>query len=230
MRAPGRYYNLIAIVALALCLAPCGAYATKSTPPVFPGAKASMMPSAQAQYLTSDLDGDRVPDRAALYATGRHRDIQIQFGVFSPSGPSSSSTWMRFGFETTAPDRGRLLSADVDHDRDLDLVWVSRDCPGASVVWLGDGRGHFERVAEVEYADAIRDVIGSTPAADLTPGTNDSILQASTSAPSFAFNQESRTAFPARKAELPIHHRTSLQGAAHGSTLAERGPPLHLPS
>ncbi len=85
--------------------------------------------------LYSDLDGDQRLDQAELFSNGIRKSIRVSLG-------SSAVSDLSFDSPTTA--RGSLLAVDIDHDRDMDLVWISGSQPLAAVVWLGDGRGHFE--------------------------------------------------------------------------------------
>ncbi|HYR87154.1 MAG TPA: VCBS repeat-containing protein [Terriglobia bacterium] len=82
----------------------------------------------------SDFDGDNKLDQAALSSYGSVKKIRITFG---------KSAWSLLSFDSGVPERGRLVSGDIDSDGDADLVWVSQGDPAHFVMWYGDGRGNF---------------------------------------------------------------------------------------
>lgn len=83
--------------------------------------------------VLADFDGDNKLDEATLSSDGALKTIHIAFGK-SLSGALS--------FNSAVPDRGMLVSGDVDDDGDIDLVWIAAD--GTTfVICLGDGHGNF---------------------------------------------------------------------------------------
>src|SRR5215471_20804695 len=62
--------------------------------------------------LFSDFDGDHQIDRAELFSNGAQKSIHVSLGKFS---------WKSLSFDSGVPDRGRLVSDDIDSDGDQDL-------------------------------------------------------------------------------------------------------------
>jgi hypothetical protein len=89
----------------------------------------------------SDFDGDNKLDQAELVSHGTQKSIHVTLGKFA---------WQSLSFDSGVPDRGRLVSGDIDSDGDTDLVWVSQSLPRKFVTWLGDGRGNFSIFKEPE--------------------------------------------------------------------------------
>jgi len=85
------------------------------------------------QPVLSDFDSDRKIDQATLGHNGGRKTIHIAFG---------RSSWITLSFESNTTDRGALISSDINHDGDVDLVWISSNTD-RFVAWLGDGRGNF---------------------------------------------------------------------------------------
>lgn len=85
------------------------------------------------QPVLSDFDSDRKIDRATLRHSGSHKTIHIVNG---------RSSWTALSFESNTTDRGALVSSDIDHDGDADLVWISTSAD-RYIAWLGDGFGNF---------------------------------------------------------------------------------------
>jgi hypothetical protein len=92
----------------------------------------------------ADFDNDGRLDRARIAGVGSHRSIEIQPGL------TGQSLWLHFEALNTAP--GSLFSQDLDSDGDADLVWSDLLHAEAVVVWLGDGKGRFERVGADTFA------------------------------------------------------------------------------
>jgi hypothetical protein len=87
----------------------------------------------------SDFDGDNKLDQAALSSYGPLKKIRITLG---------KSAWRLLSFDSGVPERGRLVSGDIDSDGDADLIWVSQGDPAQFVMWYGDGRGNFSIATE----------------------------------------------------------------------------------
>src|SRR5215467_2248353 len=83
--------------------------------------------------LLSDFEGDHKLDQAILTSNGERKTIYIAFG---------NSSWTSVSFDSGEHDRGELVSADVNHDGDIDLVWIAQRAR-RFITWLGDGHGHF---------------------------------------------------------------------------------------
>jgi hypothetical protein len=89
--------------------------------------------------LFADFDSDNKIDQAELVSNGVHKSIHIALGTY---------VWKSLSFDSGETDRGQLLSEDIDHDGDTDLIWISQTQPKTLVAWLGDGRGNFSVVEE----------------------------------------------------------------------------------
>ncbi len=88
-----------------------------------------------ASSLYSDFDGDQLLDRVEISWAGVEGDIEVRLS-------GSASRHLNLG--PRARIHGGLLAADIDSDSDLDLIWLPLSGAKAALVWLGDGRGHFE--------------------------------------------------------------------------------------
>jgi hypothetical protein len=86
-----------------------------------------------------DFDGDRLLDRAELTSDGFHKNIHLTL----------SSPWVTtLSFFTETPQTGSIHAEDIDHDGDNDLIWVSDQQPAQSALWLNNGTGQFDRIAD----------------------------------------------------------------------------------
>jgi len=102
--------------------------ALRSSPPTFPSVfLLNTLP------LFSDFDGDNKLDQATLSSNGRFKSVHIAFG---------GAAWSSLSFDSDEPQRGSLVSGDIDDDGDIDLVWFSQNAD-KFVAWMGDGRGNF---------------------------------------------------------------------------------------
>jgi hypothetical protein len=114
--------------------------------------------------LFSDFDGDHKLDQAELVSRGQHQSIHLRFG-------DSQASALSFDVETAVP--GRLVSVDIDRDDDLDLIWLPLSSQRA-VVWLGDGKGHFELATNSEiYAPAVSLLINAESGPRLAKSESD---------------------------------------------------------
>ena len=86
------------------------------------------------QFLLADFDGDRSPDEAELSATGQYKDIEIYIDGLRKESIT---------FDSGRPEPGRLVSGDIDHDDDQDLVWYSQNDSKTVFFCLNNGRGIF---------------------------------------------------------------------------------------
>lgn len=130
-----RRIGLLALAAFAVFLAlPTGLFAQLRSP------------------LFYDFDGDGTLDRAELVAGGAHKSIELNL---------SSTVSARLSFEAHSNGDGFLVAIDIDRDKDLDLVWVIPSEPQSSIVWLGDGHGHFEIAGNsASYLGQLASVLG----------------------------------------------------------------------
>jgi len=180
-----------------------------------------LRPAVTGALSLADFDGDDQPDRAELFSGGAHKSIQV----------SLSSSWTRnLSFDSKTPADGVLLAQDINHDSDLDLIWVSQSQLVSAVVWLGDGRGNFKIVQEPEaYAPALRSLLGSDDDASLSEGAGDKDL-ACDSAPVNSFELAPATKLeldaPPKLAAASVERRRDL--ALCLAYLRERGPPSSI--
>jgi len=101
----------------------------------------------------SDLDADLRPDRLTLHANGNNRTISIRFG-------DARRSQISFAAGIDVP--GNLISRDIDHDGDVDLVWVGRANPQRAVILINDGDGNFaEATDNSPYASELDGLFGT---------------------------------------------------------------------
>ena len=94
----------------------------------------SQYTSLYQQFLFVDFDGDRLPDEAELTSSGRDKDISV-----SLNGLRTKS----ISFDSVRSEPGKLVSGDIDHDDDQDLIWYSQTSPTEIFFCLNNGRGSF---------------------------------------------------------------------------------------
>ena len=131
-------------ITLMALLVMTGARSTASSFAQRPNSQRFSNTSAQLAALSlftvfADFDGDRRLDLAEPHSSGAHDYIYVQFG-------NSSGRLLEFSNRTHSS--GALLAWDINLDNKLDLIWVSRTLTERPVVWLGDGRGHFDKATE----------------------------------------------------------------------------------
>jgi hypothetical protein len=92
--------------------------------------------------LTADFDGDSEPDLAVGQNGIAGYTVQIRFTSHIP--PTS------LVFPDARPGI-RIFTRDIDQDNDQDIIVssITSDIPIA--IWLGDGRGHFEKADPWAY-------------------------------------------------------------------------------
>ena len=101
----------------------------------------------------SDLDADLRSDRLTLHANSNERTISIRFG-------DARSSQISFGAGTDDP--GNLITRDIDHDGDVDLVWVGRANPQRAVILINNGDGNFVEAADNSpYASELDELFGT---------------------------------------------------------------------
>src|SRR5262249_38497952 len=86
--------------------------------------------------ILADFDGDNKVDQATLSSSGVRKTIHVTLG--------RASRYL-LAFDSGVNDRGTLLSADIDGDGDIDLLWIATNV-GAFRAWVGDGSGNFSAV------------------------------------------------------------------------------------
>lgn len=128
--------SIALIVLFALPLAPWLLIARAASPPspeISANSSRLVLPPRPLPIYT-DLDDDHTLDKAELLSSGVRKIIDVSFGNARRS---------QLYFDSESPDRGELLSADINHDKHPDLIWVPEDKSQKTVVWLGDGQGNF---------------------------------------------------------------------------------------
>ena len=80
------------------------------------------------------LDKDIVPDRVTLESNGFEKTIHIRFG---------NSRNQHVGFSTGSDEDGKLVAGDIDHDGDVDLIWLGAAEHKRAVVLINQGEGDF---------------------------------------------------------------------------------------
>jgi hypothetical protein len=164
--------------------------------------------------VLSDFDADGLIDEARVDGSASHKSVGVMLG--------GSGKISMLHFDTASVSAGALIAQDVDNDGAPDLVWTDLLRTDSVIVWLGDGRGQFERTSDSAYCGGF--TLGETNIAT-TDGANQET----------AINAESIRLFgqtPARKSIDPS--ATSLPDQPVGfietsspslSQPADRGPP-----
>ena len=169
-----------------------------------------------------DLDGDFRSDRVSLQSNGFDKSISIKFG---------NARNAELGFTARSADRGTLVADDIDHDGDLDLIWVGSSERETAVIWINDGKGDFTEARDnAPYASELDSLLSSSDPSDqrsLQAGRQTYSLTSSSS-PDIGLAVASRFA-------CPIIHLASFagfHGLAHRQPflayLHKRGPPVIL--
>src|SRR5216683_5963361 len=105
-----------------------------------------------------DLDGDLRADRISLQSNGFDKSISIKFGNARNSV---------LGFTASSADQGTLVAEDIDHDGDLDLIWVGSSVQKAAVVFINDGKGDFAEAKDnAPYLAELNALLSSTDPSD----------------------------------------------------------------
>jgi len=223
MRVDAWPKSLIVTVLAALVLAPWLPLSAASSARARPSRAAPARLATLASFpVFSDFDGDQRLDRAELFSSGLHKSIHVSLG-------NSWESQLYFDSDTCA--HGSLLAGDIDHDSDLDLIWISETTPLLAVVWLGDGQGHFKVANETQaYTPALSSLLGNgaeTGVADgqASPGSLACVLSSSVSSDLPATHKLEWEDASSLKA-LGVERRRGL--ALCLAFLRERGPPSNL--
>jgi hypothetical protein len=89
--------------------------------------------------LTFDLDGDLWTDHVSLISNGFNKTIRIKFG----NSRDSDLT-----FTANSVELGTLVASDIDHDGDIDLIWLSGPEQTDAIVWINGGKGDFSEAQD----------------------------------------------------------------------------------
>jgi hypothetical protein len=79
------------------------------------------------------LDNDIVPSRVTLESNGLEKTIHIRFG----------NSHRHVGFSAGSNEDGKLVAGDIDHDGDVDLIWLGGAEHRRAVVLINQGEGDF---------------------------------------------------------------------------------------
>jgi hypothetical protein len=93
----------------------------------------------------SDFDSDGLIDEARIDGSGSHKGVKIPL--------SRTGKLLVLDFDTVPGEQGSLIAQDVDDDGATDLVWTDLLHTDDVIVWLGDGKGQFERVSSKAFGD-----------------------------------------------------------------------------
>ena len=177
--------------------------------------------SSQYSPIAYDFDGDFRSDHVILESNGFDKTISIKFGTARNS---------ELGFTAKTTDRGSLVADDIDHDGDLDLIWVG-NVVHTAIVFINDGKGDFTEAKDnAPYASELNALFSSGDPAD------QHFLQASPQIYSLTSSSFADIDFAvASRFAGPSLHVVSLAGfdgfATQQSFLAcfpKRGPPPTL--
>ncbi len=124
---------LLSLVPGARALAP-----VSSQSPPNPAEVLSLVDFGREISIQADFDGDRQPDLLTGCRVGGAYRIEIQLSSDSRLDTSRSLVGERQGGIV-------VFALDVDGDNDLDLVVTDGFSIFPKAVWLGDGKGHFEK-------------------------------------------------------------------------------------
>lgn len=208
---------LMALIALSWApLAHAYLHDTPKTPP------SSTFLSARYLPVAYDLDGDFRSDRVSLQSNGFYKTISIKFG---------NSRFSELGFTASSADRGTLVADDIDHDGDLDLIWVGSSGQETAVVWINDGNGDFTEAKDnAPYLSELNALLSSSDPSDqnsLQAGRQIYSLTSSSFAGIYLA--------VARRFDCPAIHLASFAGfdgfanrSGFLAYLRKRGPPLIL--
>jgi hypothetical protein len=176
-------------------------------------------PFSPAETLVfSDFDSDDHPDEIELISSGSSKSISVHL--------SHSSTRHLF-FESQDARAGTLFAADIDSDRDLDLIWVTPNRPSLLKVWLGDGHGNFEVAPEpTRYLNAVAALEASGRGSHAAGGTGLELSPAMTT-DSVVANVAGKRLIAFTSPSLSYSPCEVFPICLDRSTSSERGPPLH---
>ena len=103
--------------------------------------------------LPCDLDADLRPDLLILHANGNQRTISISLG-------GARNSLISFAAETNVA--ANLITRDIDHDGDVDLVWVNTADRQRAVVLINNGQGNFVEATDNSlYASELDGLFGA---------------------------------------------------------------------
>ena len=124
------------------------------------------------------LDKDLVGDRVTLESSGFKKTIHIRFG---------DSRRQHVSFSTGSNEEGKLVAGDIDHDGDVDLIWLGSAEQKRAVVLINQGEGDFaEAIDNAQYSSELDELFSTGDPPDnrrIKHGRKPSQLASSTFSP-----------------------------------------------
>ena len=168
-----------------------------------------------------DLDVDFKPEQLTLRANGYDKTISIRFGNASHSLVS---------FKARSDGPGILITRDIDHDGDVDLVWTGRSDRNSAVVLLNNGDGNFvEATDNSGFASELDGLFGSidpSGTAKLKRGRKSASLT-STSLQPVGLSLPTRFESIAVR-DVPVAIESPFIQSVFAIHIRKRGPPVFL--
>jgi hypothetical protein len=179
---------------------------------------------APALPVIADFDGDCRADKTELLSNGFEKKIQVDFADLR-------STQLRFTAKVADP--GKLFAVDIDHDGDVDLVWIAPSDQRTDVVWINDGKGKFEIAKDdtpyVTEIDGLRGTDDPTNEFFAAGGSSTHILTVS-SPTGLALLTTSTPAAAAKSISTANTLKQQNTDSPYFAYLQKRGPPAHVSS
>lgn len=181
---------------------------------------AGQKPLSWTSQALADLDRDFKADRAILRSNGFQKTIDIRFANLRTRA---------FSFVTPSQDQGKLVTEDIEHDGDVDLIWIGAQ--KGAVVLINDGKGDFTEAKDnAPYAAELNALLRSGDSSDPASlqAADDSHPLVSSPFSDIAAAAAGRFICPTiRSASFagvdPCNHQSPFLGDPH-----KRGPPLIL--
>ena len=174
--------------------------------------------------VIADFDGDCRADKSELISNGFEKKIQVDFADLR-------STQLRFTAKVADP--GRLFAVDIDHDGDVDLVWIAPSDQRTDVVWINDGKGKFEVAKDdtpyVTEIEGLRSTDDPTQEFFAAGGFSTHILTVS-SRTDMALLTASTPAAIAKSISTKTTPKQQNTDSPYFAYLHKRGPPAHVSS
>jgi hypothetical protein len=211
----------VGLITVALMIAPWLRWVSASDPKFSDHRVTSHCAPLYPRPLFVALDGDALLDEVKLSSTGQYKNIRV----------SLSASWTRFlSFDSGAPDPGRLVFGDIDHDSDQDLVWYSQIDPGEIFFWLNDGKGSFGLATRYRLSDRRPDLDLNSLLSLETDShlsgqqQNSGTTRALRADDSVVIELAARREAPTRATTLILRSEWRLQ-SIYLKTILKRGPP-----
>jgi hypothetical protein len=218
----GQARTLTVMALIGVLVAPC--LLTIRAHAAIPSQNAPNFRIAPELPVIADFDGDCRPDRSELLSNGFEKQIQVDFADLR-------TTQLRFTSKVADP--GRLFAVDIDHDGDVDLVWIALSDQRTDVVWINDGKGKFEVAKDdtpyVTEIDGLRSTDDPTNEFFSADGSSTHILTVS-SPTGLALLTTSTPAATAKSISTASTPKQQSTDSPYFAYLHKRGPPAHVSS